>query len=99
LHAILIYKISSEERSKLLDASNKKRTTLSFYQYAKIHNPKQFRDQLFIAWNNLDALGRIYVAKEGINAQLSLPSMNFMKFQDYLNSISYKPHIVSNPIL
>jgi UPF0176 protein len=92
----LYNKLSSEERSKLLDASNKKRTTLSFYQYAKIHDPKQFRDQLFIVWNNLDALGRIYVAKEGINAQLSLPSMNFMKFQDHLNSISFLKDIRLN---
>ena len=92
----LYNKLSSEERSKLLDASNKKRTTLSFYQYAKIHDPKQFRDQLFIAWNNLDALGRIYVAKEGINAQLSLPSMNFIQFQDHLNSISFLKDIRLN---
>ena len=72
----LYNKLSSEERSKILDALNQKRITLSFYQYAKIDDPKQFRDDLFIFWNKLDVLGRIYIATEGINSQLSLPRMN-----------------------
>ena len=45
--------------------------------------------QIIVAWNNLDVLGRIYVASEGINAQLSLPNENFSKFQKHLNSISF----------
>ena len=49
----LYNKLSSEERSKILDALNQKRITLSFYRYAKIDNPKQFRDDLFILWNNV----------------------------------------------
>ena len=73
----LYNKLSSEEQSKILDTLNQKRITLSFYQYAKIDDPKQFRDDLFIFWNNLNILGRIYVAKEGINAQLSLPERKF----------------------
>ena len=85
----LYNKLSSDERSKLLDISKRKRITLSFYKYAHIKGPQIFRDKLFVAWNNLDVLGRIYVASEGINAQLSLPNENFSKFQHYLNSILF----------
>ena len=85
----LYNKLSSDERSKLLDISKRKRITLSFYKYAHIKGPQTFRDKLFVAWNNLDVLGRIYVASEGINAQLSLPNENFSKFQKHLNSISF----------
>ena len=85
----LYNKLSSDERSKILDISKRKRITLSFYQYAHIKSPQIFRDKLFVAWNNLDVLGRIYVASEGINAQLSLPNKKFSKFQKHLNSISF----------
>lgn len=72
--------LSAEERAELIDQAGKQRLTLSFYAYAKIEDPKKFRDDLFIAWNALDALGRIYVAHEGINAQMSVPSENFEAF-------------------
>ena len=76
--------LSAEERAQLIDDAGKQRLTLSFYAYAKIENPKQFRDELFIAWNALDALGRIYVAHEGINAQMSVPADQFDAFRDTL---------------
>ena len=86
----LYNKLSSDEQSKLLDISKRKRITLSFYQYAHIKCPQTFRDKLFIAWNNLDVLGRIYVASEGINAQLSLPNENISKFQKHLSELILK---------
>ena len=70
-------KLSADERSKILESTNLKRITLSFYQYAKITDPKKFRDSLFIFWDSIGVLGRIYVANEGINAQLSIPEENF----------------------
>ena len=76
--------LSAEERAQLIDEAGKQRLTLSFYAYAKIENPKQFRDELFIAWNALDALGRIYVAHEGINAQMSVPADQFDAFRHTL---------------
>ena len=81
--------ISSEERSKILDESNQNRITLSFYKYANIINPKKFRDDLYRFWDKIDVLGRIYVASEGINAQLSLPEKNIQIFIKHLNSISF----------
>ncbi|PKP15550.1 MAG: sulfurtransferase, partial [Bacteroidetes bacterium HGW-Bacteroidetes-23] len=74
----------AEERAELIDQAGKQRLTLSFYAYAKIEDPKKFRDDLFLAWNPLDVLGRIYVAHEGINAQLSLPADYFYQFKDTL---------------
>ena len=47
------------------------------------------RNYLFVEWNELDVLGRIYVAHEGINAQLSVPADNFNKFKDHLDSIPF----------
>ena len=66
----LYNKLSSDQRSKILDASGQKRINLSFYQYAKIHDPKSLRDELYIFWDSIDVLGTIYIAKEGINCLL-----------------------------
>jgi UPF0176 protein len=88
--------LSADERAALIEDSGKKRLTLSFYAYAKITDPKQFRDDLFVAWNRLEVLGRIYVANEGINAQLSLPADNFYKFKDQLDTIEFLKDIRLN---
>ncbi len=85
----LYNKLSSEERAALLEEAGEKRLTLSFYQYAKIDNVQLFRNHLFITWNPLDVLGRIYVAHEGINAQLSVPSARFEEFKASLDNISF----------
>jgi len=81
--------MSAEERAKLIDEAGKDRLTISFYHYYNIENPQQFRDQLFIAWNALDVLGRTYIAKEGINAQISIPAENFEQFRDQLYDIDF----------
>lgn len=65
------------------------RKILSFYRYVRIDDPAQFRDELFLHWNELGVLGRIYLATEGINAQLSVPEPNFLKFRDYVDSNQY----------
>jgi UPF0176 protein len=65
------------------------RTTVSFYQYARILNPAFFRDYLFIHWNELGVLGRTYVAREGINAQISVPTVALEAFQEHLYSIAF----------
>ena len=85
----LYNKLSAKERSALIDKAGKERLTISFYQYAKIGNPQVLRDTLFIKWKSLDVLGRIYVAKEGINAQLSLPADKFNDFKEHLYTISF----------
>ena len=88
--------LSTKERAELIEKAGKDRLTLSFYQYAKIKNPQEFRDRLFIAWNKLDVLGRIYVATEGINGQLSLPADRFQEFKSHLDTIYFLKDIRLN---
>ena len=94
--AVLHNRISQKELKQLLYKETEPRITLSFYQYAKIDDPKIFRDELY---KNLDALkvfGRIYVAQEGINAQLSVPFGNFESFKSYLSSIYFLNNVRLN---
>ena len=81
--------LSAKERETLIEEAGQERLTISFYQYAHIGNPVVFRNHLFIHWNDLDILGRIYVANEGINAQLSVPAENFEAFKKHLDSITF----------
>ena len=73
----------------MIDAEGRDRITLSFYKYHNLADPRQFRDELFANWEKLDVLGRIYVAYEGINAQLSLPADHFQAWKDHLHSIPF----------
>jgi UPF0176 protein len=81
--------LSSKERAHLIEEAGQERLTLSFYQYTHLGNPQLFRDFLFINWNPLEVLGRIYVANEGINAQLSVPAKQFDAFKASLDAITF----------
>jgi len=63
-----------------------KRVTLSFYRYVKIQHPLELRDQLFREWSDLGVFGRIYLAREGINAQISVPEPEFEAFKANLET-------------
>jgi UPF0176 protein len=88
--------LSAKERANLIDQAGEDRLTLSFYKYAQIENPKLLRDYLFIHWDKLNVLGRIYVAKEGINAQLSVPAIRFDEFKATLDNISFLENVRLN---
>ena len=88
--------LSADERAIMIDHAGKRRLTLSFYAYAHILDPTQFRNELFLAWNTLDVLGRIYVATEGINAQLSLPADHFYDFKNTIEEYSFMKGIRLN---
>src|SRR6476660_4477159 len=85
--AVLHNRISSKELKQRLYEEKEPRTTVSFYHYFHIPDPKVFRDQLYKALDVLKVFGRIYVAHEGINAQLSVPSSSFDALRQYLYSI------------
>lgn len=85
----LYNKLSSKEREALIEQAGEERFTLSFYKYHQLGNPQLFRDYLFIHWNKMDVLGRIYVAHEGINAQLSVPAKKFEAFKAFLDDIDF----------
>ncbi len=81
--------LSKDELVKQLNESGLNFITISFYQYAKIENPTEFRNQLFLNWSELNIVGRTYVAKEGINAQISVPVPHFEQFRDELYKIPF----------
>ena len=85
--AVLHNHISQAELKKLLYQETEHRLTLSFYHYFLIENPRVFRDELYKALNELKVYGRIYIASEGINAQVSIPDNNFDAFKKYLETI------------
>ena len=92
----LYNKLSAKERAELIDKAGEDRLTLSFYKYAKIGNPEIFRNHLFLAWDQLEVLGRIYVAHEGINAQLSVPAKKFNEFKAFIDDINFLENVRLN---
>lgn len=88
--------LSAREREKLIEEAGQDRLTISFYKYAHIGNPHILRNHLFLAWNEMDVLGRIYVAFEGVNAQLSVPAENFEVFKTHLDSITFLENVRLN---
>jgi UPF0176 protein len=88
--------LSNNERVKLIQEAGKDRLTISFYKYFKISDPETFRNKLFLFWDSIDVLGRIYVAHEGINAQLSIPADQFETFKSHLDSINFLKNIRLN---
>lgn len=83
----LYNRLDLESAKKRLADEGFNRKTVSFYNYFNIENPIIFRDVLFRNFNELGVLGRVYIAHEGINAQISVPEHNFEKFRDYLYSL------------
>lgn len=69
--------------------SDEERMTISFYKYHQIVEPKTFRDELYVLLDSIGVMGRIYIAHEGINAQISLPKNNFETFKEKLYSVSF----------
>ena len=82
-------KLNKEELEEQLRDIGHEFVTISFYQYAKIANPHLFRDHLFIIWSNLDVVGRTYIASEGINAQIAVPTKNISQFREELYQIEF----------
>ena len=87
--AVLHNRVSQKELKQRLYMEEEPRKTISFYMYALIEDPKAFRDTLYKNLDEIKVFGRIYIAHEGINAQISVPVSNFEKFRDYLYSISF----------
>ena len=85
--AILHNRVSQKELKERLLQETELRITISFYQYFPIVEPEHFRNELYQHLNELKVFGRIYVAQEGINAQVSVPQSQFEAFKTYLYSI------------
>ena len=85
--AALHNRISRKELKERIKNDPTPRTTISFYCYFKIEEPEVFRNTLYRQLSELGVLGRIYLASEGINAQISLPTEKMDAFKNYLYSI------------
>lgn len=60
------------------------RKTVSFYRYVKSQDPKSLRDDMYRLWSQMGCLGRVYIAEEGINAQMSIPEPHYPEFLEDL---------------
>ncbi len=82
-------KINRQELKSKILADTEPRTTVSFYKYAHILDTKAFRDELYLSLEKIGALGRIYIAAEGINAQASVPTRDIDAFRDTIYSVPF----------
>lgn len=86
---ILHNRISQAELKKRLMDETFKRITISFYKYAFIESPSAFRDELYQRLFSINVFGRIYVAYEGINGQVSVPEFEYSRFKEIIDSYSF----------
>jgi len=92
-----------QQKRQLVAIDSRPRRTVSFYRYVHLADPVAFRVRLLTAWKELDCLGRIYVAHEGINAQMNVPVENWEKFdawvqaQPELAGVPYKFAVEEKP--
>ncbi len=85
LHEMNLHnKFDKETLRKRLENEGFKRITLSFYRYVIIETPEEYRDSLYSRLDELSILGRVYVAREGINAQINVPEHHFDAFKNLL---------------
>ncbi|KDO23187.1 hypothetical protein SPRG_09995 [Saprolegnia parasitica CBS 223.65] len=64
---------------------------ISFYQYTKLEAsglPK-LRHQLLADWQRFGVMGRVYIAEEGINAQITVPMTRLDDFKAYLDTLDW----------
>jgi UPF0176 protein len=87
-------KYGPEQLRARLEAEGFPRTTLSFYRYVRLADPAALRNELYAEWESLGVLGRIYLAQEGINAQLSVPTHHFEAFR---KAVDARPEFAGVP--
>jgi len=82
----LYNRVNKKELKEQLKKDQTARKTISFYRYVIVENTADLRDKLYKDLSAMNALGRIYLAYEGVNAQMSVPEANYTNFLAYLNS-------------
>lgn len=92
-HTSILSRVEQKQRAA---ADTRPRRTISFYRYVRIADPDEFRERLLSAWGALECRGRIYVASEGINAQMDVLTERWAEFdawtqaQPELTGVPYK---------
>ena len=88
LKPLLHNKLNRAEAEKILATEKFNRLVISFYRYVEIENAKVLRNLLFEEWSKLNVLGRVYIASEGINAQVSIPEPLLNRFRNLVDSVA-----------
>ena len=84
--AVLHNRINQAELKQRLHEESEPRLTVSFYKYFPVADALAFRNELYKVLSEISVFGRVYVASEGINAQISVPEPNFERFREKLYS-------------
>lgn len=92
----LYNRVNGRVLKEKMRSAEEKRVTISFYKYHHITDPTDFRNSLYRDLETIRILGRIYVAHEGINAQISVPAEQFEMFRKYLYSIPWLDQVRLN---
>lgn len=82
-------RVNGAELKAKMRQSSEERTTISFYKYFQFDNPRLVRDHLYTIWNQLGILGRIYIAHEGINGQISVPTSQLEAFKAACDDLDF----------
>ena len=85
---LLHNRISNKELKLRMLQEEEPRVTISFYKYFHIDDPQQFRDDLYVKFDTIQVFGRVYIAKEGINGQISVP----VGKRDVFKEVVYNAH-------
>jgi UPF0176 protein len=87
--ALLVNRVDKKILKEQLKQEQFERKTVSFYRYVSIPDPQALRDELFKVWSGYKCFGRVYLANEGINAQMSIPAASWDEFVAHLYSLPY----------
>eukprot|EP01038_Epipyxis_sp_PR26KG_P012196 gene12196-16339_t len=63
-------------------------TMVSFYGFSNIQDPENFAKELELLWRPFKTYGRVYVAREGVNAQMAIPTNTVSCFKAATKSVS-----------
>jgi UPF0176 protein len=89
-------RVNRDELKQLMMADQRPYCTISFYKYYPIANPSFLRNHMYLALREVECVGRIYIAEEGINAQVSVPQEKFEQMRVVLNNIDFLQNIRLN---
>jgi UPF0176 protein len=81
---VLHNRVSRSELKRRVQNDPTPRVTISFYLYIPISDPQALRDEWYTRMFELGVFGRIYMATEGVNAQISVPSDKLDAFRTLL---------------
>ncbi|XRX42933.1 MAG: rhodanese-related sulfurtransferase [Buchnera aphidicola (Tetraneura sorini)] len=84
LHNLVEKKILKKKIMK----KKEERIIVSFYKYFHISDIFNFRDNLYKLLLFFNVLGRVYVSKEGINSQISIPKTKYLNLKKQIQNFN-----------